>query len=543
MSTEVKLDMELHAEDKFSASFKKLMRVADRAKETLERMGGSRISRRFLELSSSVGDVRSKLGGLGSALGSASSLLGGLGVAGGLAGGGILALTTEVAESGRELARLAQAAGVSTTRMQELHHAANMNGLEAEELSMQMATLNEHIVEAGSGNEDLVATFDALGVSVKDSSGKLKKSDAVLLEMADAFEKMEDGPAKSAIAIKLFGDAGLLMLPMLSKGSNEIENLGKEAHNLGLIMSDDAISASKGFSSSLAQLMSQIKSFAQSIGVALMPHIQALMGQLKIWIGENKALVTQRIVEWVQSFGQALPAIIEGISGVFSAIATLCSWLAPAIEFLGGAKVALGIMAAVLAGPLILALAIAGKAIFAFGLVLMANPIGGAIVLITGLIATFLYFKDSILKFINAIIEGIPDFIFDWLGTDKKSMKFDVEVDSSELDALDKDELVKKHGGVANSEMSDGLEQSELDSYASDPFGQAMPSQGQQGFGKALPISPLTSSSASSHVSETKIEKSEIRLILPEGVTALGGENAKGVTVDQSGLGYQTNWG
>src|SRR5690606_41954766 len=82
--------------------------------------------------------------------------------------------------------------------------------------------------------------FDAIGVSVTNADGSLRDTEEVMLDVADRFEKIEDGAAKAAIAQELFGRSGTNLIPFLNQGRAGIEALKKEADDFGLTVTRKA---------------------------------------------------------------------------------------------------------------------------------------------------------------------------------------------------------------------------------------------------------------------------------------------------------------
>jgi len=546
MAEQIKMNLVISALNKFSAPFRELQTQIDKVKDKFSALGGAKIAKGFGNLSNKLSHVKNTIGALGSRVSALGSVFGKLGLAGSLAGGGIFALTKGVADAGREISKLSKIAGVSRDTMQELSYAAKMNGLETEELALQMATLGEWMVEANTGNEDIQKTFKAMGISVTDASGKLKKSDQVLMEMSDTFAQMEDGPAKAAIAMQFFGDAGLQMIPMLSKGSKNIKNLGLEAHKLGLVMSDKSVNASKSFSSSLVRLMEIIKGIGTTLGTTLMPHLQALIATFQEWIGTNRELINQKIKEWVQAFGKKIPAIIAGIKSFFGGIATLCSWVGKLTDFLGGAQNVFVILGALMAGPLLLAIGGAISAFLALGAAMFANPIGLIILGIGLAIGAFILFKDEIFGFAKFFMK-IWDKICGFFGEQLAFIVDGIKAVGGWFSGLFGDEEKEITVNVKQKSSFEDLEDfaPNKNAQTQNPFANEAGGTGTKNlFGAPLMNKnnsiPKASQTAST---QTKIERSEIKLILPEGVRAVGAENANGVTVDTDYLGMQNAWG
>ena len=92
-------------------------------------------------------------------------------------------------------------------------------------------TWSPHKAEHGEQS----AAFKALGISVQDANKNLKSSDQVLLEVANAFSKFEDGTTKTALAIAIFGRAGADLIPLLNQGADGIRKMQEQAQRLGLV--------------------------------------------------------------------------------------------------------------------------------------------------------------------------------------------------------------------------------------------------------------------------------------------------------------------
>ena len=82
--------------------------------------------------------------------------------------------------------------------------------------------------EADQGVATYSDSFNALGLSVRDSEGNLKSNEQVLGEIADRFADMADGATKAALAMEIFGRSGASMINMLNGGSAAIKELNYE---------------------------------------------------------------------------------------------------------------------------------------------------------------------------------------------------------------------------------------------------------------------------------------------------------------------------
>ena len=135
--------------------------------------------------------------------------------------------------------KMAQITGMNTQTFLEFQYAAMLADLSSESLSKGVGKLSKNMVAAASGSGDAYDAFHTLGVSVKDSSGQLKGADQILEDIADRFAQFEDGPAKTAMAMALFGKSGAEMIPLLNKGAGELRHLREEAEKTGYAFGDE----------------------------------------------------------------------------------------------------------------------------------------------------------------------------------------------------------------------------------------------------------------------------------------------------------------
>jgi hypothetical protein len=122
-----------------------------------------------------------------------------------------------------DLDEAAQGLGITAVQLSNLRQAAGEAGIGAEAFGTALTRLNVRIGEAATGNEDAIRLFRALGVAVKDAGGEIRPADAVLRDLAARFQALDDGPAKAALAVDLFGRAGAKLVPLLNQGADGLE--------------------------------------------------------------------------------------------------------------------------------------------------------------------------------------------------------------------------------------------------------------------------------------------------------------------------------
>jgi len=115
--------------------------------------------------------------------------------------------------------------GITADSVLGLRHAAELSNVGAEAMDKNMQKLSKTMFEAASGNKQAGESFKRLGVDVKNSDGSLKKSDEVLLELADKFKDLPPGAERAAAAMDIFGKSGASMVTVLKDGSGALKKM------------------------------------------------------------------------------------------------------------------------------------------------------------------------------------------------------------------------------------------------------------------------------------------------------------------------------
>ena len=153
---------------------------------------------------------------------------------------------TDFSQTGDALDKMSARLGISAEQLQEWSYAATHAGAAPEDLEDALKDLSEKIAEVAAGDTgDAAQLFEALGISVKDATGKIRPSADIFREVADAIQRNENPAIRTKMAMVLMGDSGRKLIPMLSSGSAGLEQMGQQAHELGLVMSQDAITADR----------------------------------------------------------------------------------------------------------------------------------------------------------------------------------------------------------------------------------------------------------------------------------------------------------
>jgi hypothetical protein len=180
-----------------------------------------------------------------------------------------------------ELGEAAEKIGIPVETLSSFEYAARFGGVAFDKLEGGLGRLIKAQVEVSRGSERITEIFDALRVDAIDPlTGALRPTEDVLLELADVFQKLPEGPQKAALAVEIFGKSGRDLIPFLNKGSEGIRELTDESDELGVTVTSVGAKLGGEFNDRLDQLKGAAQGAGQSVAERLLPGLVAVNGPL-----------------------------------------------------------------------------------------------------------------------------------------------------------------------------------------------------------------------------------------------------------------------
>lgn len=223
------------------------------------------LSRSLQNVGKSMGDTALQSRALG-AIGGIVGVIAGAGIA---AAAGMAALAVSGVEVVHRLEMISEKTGISIRDLQTFEAAGKTVGVSLEDMVTAMRKFDQSITGTARNSMLTSAVLKNLGVTARDNK-------EALLEVADAFAKMEDGPRKAADAVALFGRSGLNMIPFLNKGRDGIEEFNNMVDQYGPKIGKDAVAATEAWEKSTTKLSLAWDSLKLKALGALTPITSAL---------------------------------------------------------------------------------------------------------------------------------------------------------------------------------------------------------------------------------------------------------------------------
>ena len=247
------------------------------------------------EMKSSVSEFASKVTGLNMSL---PSMRGGaVGAAGGIAAAGLAAITKSTADylsEVKELGKLSKKSGLPIEQLDQLGKTAMLSGVGIDTLGLSLRNMQKNLGAEVTPKKYALALAE-LGLTVGQLRG-MKPGDqfkAIAAALADV-----DEPAKrSALAMRLFGNSGADILPMLSEGGRAFLDMVNGMEH----MSSASVKAAQDFNRSTKEMRKNLnelrETLAEKFGVPYLEGLNAMIGNVK-----GKEGVSGKYTGWQSMF-------------------------------------------------------------------------------------------------------------------------------------------------------------------------------------------------------------------------------------------------
>ena len=329
---------------------------------------------------------------LGGMIGTAAKWGAGIVAGAGAAGAGLFALASKVSDSASEINDMSVRTGISATKLQELKFATGQAGVSFEAITGAVGKLTKTMAGADEGSKAAEAAFKTLGISATDSEGNMRKMDDVFPEVIKGLADMTNETERNQLAMTFFGKGALELVPLLAEGGAGIDAMTKQAHDLGLVLSDEAVSAGDQFGDQLDAMKASLGGVVAKVGVELMPIFQTMMS----WVIDHMPEIQTAIQTTFSVAGEVIGTTVDVVQSLTGFFTEHWDIMEPILLGIAGGALTFGIYtlainaSAIATGIWTTVTGVATTVGTAFGVVLafITSPIGLIVIAIGLLIAT-----------------------------------------------------------------------------------------------------------------------------------------------------------
>ncbi|MEL7646975.1 MAG: hypothetical protein AAGU76_02725 [Sedimentibacter sp.] len=284
--------------------------------------GADQAKKELLDVGDTAEKQESKFSKFGSALKTGAMV--GVTAVTGLAAG-MTKFATDTAQTTDRIDKMSAKLGISKKGFQEWDYVLGQNGMSIETMQSGMKTLVSQMDSAGQGTASAQEAFTALGLTWDDGTGKLKDQETMMNEAIMALADMENGTEKSRLATELFGKAGTELMPMLNNGSQAITDLTQRSHDLGLVMSDETVTAGVKLGDTMDDAKKSFGMVTTELGASFMPILQKLLD----WVLSHMPEIQKVITTVFSVVEKIVIAVGKAFDVILPILTTLYNWIEP----------------------------------------------------------------------------------------------------------------------------------------------------------------------------------------------------------------------
>lgn len=279
-------------------------------------------------------------------LGKAGKVAAGVGVAIGTAvvgaGTALVEMANDASKTADEIDKMSQKIGMSAEGYQEWSYIMEQNGMDVDKLQTGMKTLVTQMDKVKDGNADAINTFKELGVEVLNADGSMRSQEEVMNDTIRALAEMGNTAERAKLQTELFGKAGTEMAPMLNQGAAAIDDLKQRAHDLGLVMSDEAVKTGVEYGDLSNDLQKSFGMLKTNLGSALFPVLNQVIHKLIEFMptiqqmGEKLGPVASTFIEKLipplaDLAEQLLPVLLDSIGEILPMLGDIANSIVPVL--------------------------------------------------------------------------------------------------------------------------------------------------------------------------------------------------------------------
>lgn len=276
-----------------------------------------------------VSGFGNKLKGVVSAAKVTASAVAAIGTAVAAAGTAMIKAASDTAAYADNIDKASQKLGVSAEFYQEWEAVLQHSGTS---MSSMTATFRTLANAAQDMSEDQQAAFEKLGISINDVANL--STEDLFAQVISGLQQMESGTERTAIATDLLGRGAMEMGALLNTSAEDTQKMIDTVHELGGVMSDEAIKAGAAFQDSLQDLQTSLSGLKNNLASEFLPSMVEVMdGLAAVFSGDESGI--EKASEGIQNFidelseqlpkvadfgGEIILSLMEGISDNLSDI-------------------------------------------------------------------------------------------------------------------------------------------------------------------------------------------------------------------------------
>ena len=219
----------------------------------------------------------------------------------------MISMTKESASFADNIITLSMQTGQTTDQLQEFSYATELIDVSVDTLQGSLRKLTNNMQDTMNGTGNAQASFEALGISVTNADGSMRSANDVFYETIDALGKVKNETERDAMSMDIFGRSAQDLNPLIIQGSDTLKAYADEAHNVGYVLDEEALSALGAVDDAYQRLQKTQEGVKNQLSAEFAPYLEEFYGDATQGVKDlGKAIKDSGIVD---AFGMLLETV------------------------------------------------------------------------------------------------------------------------------------------------------------------------------------------------------------------------------------------
>lgn len=282
-----------------------------------------------------------------------------------LALAGITGMAVEAGKMADDLNTMAKQTGLSTEALQKMAYASDL-------IDVDMNTITSSISRMKRSLDSQAATFDQIGVKVRDQRGEYRDIESIFYETVEALGNIKNETERDTLAMKIFGKSADELAGLIDDGGEALRNLGDEAQSLDRIIPQEVLERANHFNDTLDELKAALKADFAKAGAQMAAVLAPAFDKI--------AAAVMVAADALSDINPVILAVVAGILLIVAAAANFLIAIGKIATGINALKTALPVLSEVISSTVIPALLKLNATIASFA----ANPV---VLAVAGIVA------------------------------------------------------------------------------------------------------------------------------------------------------------
>ncbi|RSO72015.1 phage tail protein [Acinetobacter pittii] len=233
--------------------------------------------------------------------------------------GAIPELVSAVGKASKEIEIQSRLANANTTEFQEWAFAASKVNVEQDKLSDIMKDVNDKFGDfMQTGGGEMADFFEKIAPKVNVTAKEFQglSGPQILEKYYETLQKANVSQAEMTFYMESIADDATLLAPLLDNNAEKLKEYAKQAHDLGVIMSSEAMESTKEFNTALGTIQSTLQGVMTRMAAQAAPALTDLANRFLTFAVESK----EGIDDSIKSIIGILESLFSIVGEIFNTI-------------------------------------------------------------------------------------------------------------------------------------------------------------------------------------------------------------------------------